>query len=326
MKTQSRRLSWVPIFVLIISALLSAVEAHAAAGRRVSLLCTTYPVYQITRNVIDGVKTVQVDLMISSELGCPHDYSLTPQDMQRLSHADVLIINGLGMEGFLGATVMKANPGIRVIDSSWGIREVLRSQEEDRDEGPRDHSHDKTRQEHSSGLNPHLFASPRMAALIAVNIAEGLALTDPAGAAAYRKNAAAYAARMNRLADELADLGRRLRNNRVVTQHGVFDYLSRDMGLEVVAVIRAHPGQEPSASEMLKIVKTIRQKKAGAVFLEPQFPVRIGLIIAKEAGVPAAVLDPTATGRQNASLDYYEKVMRLNMDVLSKTLGVKKDG
>ena len=110
-------------------------------------------------------------------------------------------------------------------------------------------------------------------------------------------------------------------NNRIVTQHGVFDYLARDMGLEVVAVVQAHAGQDPSASEILAIVKTIKTKKAGAIFTEPQYPEAVGTTIAKEASIVAARLDPAANGPERAPLDYYEQVMRTNLSILEKTLG-----
>jgi ABC-type Zn uptake system ZnuABC Zn-binding protein ZnuA len=162
-----------------------------------------------------------------------------------------------------------------------------------------------------------------MSALLASGIAGALSKIDPEGAALYAENAKAYAGRMNRLADDFAALGRRLKNNRIVTQHGVFDYLARDMGLHVVAVVQAHSGQEPSAAEMLEIIESIRHEKAGAVFTEPQYPEKIGRTIAKEAGIPSAVLDPAASGPENAPLDYYDQTMRNNLKIIEKILRTK---
>ena len=120
----------------------------------------------------------------------------------------------------------------------------------------------------------------------------------------------------------MAALGRTLKNNRIVEPHGVFDYLARDMGLEVVAVLRPH-GQEPSAAEMLELVRTLRAKQAGAIFTEPQYPAKVGAALARETGLPTATLDPVATGPDEAPLDYYETAMRQNMEVLRATLGVQ---
>jgi len=68
-----------------------------------TVLATTFPIYQIARNVTQGRDGVKVDLMMPSQQGCPHDYALTTQDMQKLAKANILVVNGLGMEDFLGA-------------------------------------------------------------------------------------------------------------------------------------------------------------------------------------------------------------------------------
>jgi len=292
-----------------------------SAEKSLRVLATTFPVYQLTRNITAGAGGIEVDLMIPAELGCPHDYGLTPQDMRKLAAADVLVVNGLGLEEFLGAPVKKANPRLQLIDSSRGIGSILRYTGEENKADDRKGQRGQERHQHEGGPNPHLFASPRMAALMAGNITRELARLHPAGAAVYTANGEAYAQRLNRLADELTALGQRLRNNRIVTQHGVFDYLARDMGLAVVAVVQAHAGQEPSASEMLAVVATVRAKKAGALFTEPQYPEAVGATIAKEAGIVAARLDPAANGPAQAPLDYYEQVMRTNMATLEQTLG-----
>ncbi|MGQ9663186.1 MAG: metal ABC transporter substrate-binding protein [Kiritimatiellia bacterium] len=434
-----------------------ALEKAQAAERTV--LATTFPIYQIVRNVAQGREGMKIDLMLPSQLGCPHDYALTPQDMQKLAKADILVVNGLGMEEFLGAPVKKANPKIILIDSSTGIEETLQYSGDQHHEHGHDHSKaedhaqdpfewagafklepgvyhwsfakvdgkyaeptmkmvalvsdpnnsiekvetraselfgteghaldnggrlrlgdlhllhfdvdqsstvfeiaieepgvyvfftehkpsefeagehffkssdgrdvepfdQKPAQDHAhhhSGVNPHLFASPRMTAKLALNIASELSKADPDGAPIYSKNAKAYAEKMNRLADEMAALGRQLKNTRIVQPHGIFDYLARDMGLEIVAVMQPH-GQEPSASEMLQLVQVIKEKRAGAIFTEPQYPEKIGKTLSKETGLPVAMLDPVATGPENAPLTYYETIMRQNMKTLESVLGVK---
>jgi len=441
----------------------AAEETAVRADEKRTVLCTTFPVFQITRNVAKGREGVEVEIMLPSQLGCPHDYVLTPQDMQKLAKADVLVINGLGMEEFLGAPLEKANEKLTIIDSSAGIKEILQyvggrahghHRREEAEEHKDEHEHpfawagafklepgvyrwsfakvdgkyaelsmkmlclfseekepikkaaenaveifekdaetlahggqmkpgalyvllfDRERDvsvfdlkidtrgtyvffaqhmpyefeakehffktadgkdvepvaeepeqghghhHHHYGTNPHLFASPRMAAKLAMNIAAGLSKADPEGAAVYFKNAQAYAEILNKLADEMASLGKRLKNNRIVQPHGVFDYLARDMGLEVIAVMQPH-GQEPSAAEMLELARTIKKKKAGAIFTEPQYPEKVGKALARETGVPVDMLDPVASGPENAPLDYYEKVMRKNMKTIETTLGVK---
>lgn len=298
-------------------ALLSCGNAPPAAPGGKRILCSTFPVNLLARNVVQGREGITLERMLPAQLGCPHDYALTPDDMRKLAQADALIINGLGLEEFLGAPVQNANPSMAVIDSSAGIADLIHT---DRTGSAPHHDHEGPCWH---GVNPHLFSSPRQAARIAVTMAEGLAKLDPAGAERYRRNAREYAERLNRLADDLRALGERLKNNRMAAQHGAFEYLARDMGLDIVAHLQAHAGQEPSAAEMLDVVKTIRARQAGAVFTEPQYPPKTAQTVAREAGVPTATLDPVATGPENAGLDHYEKTMRENMKTLESVLGTK---
>ena len=310
-----------------------ALGAATGWGAIQNVLCSTFPVCQLARNVAQGREGVNVQLLLPAEMGCPHHYSLTPQDMKKLAGADVFVVNGLGLEEFLGAPVGQANQELLVVDSSAGIPDVLQYAEEPREHGAghaeeAHEAHEEGEEAHGhshrhEGANPHLFVSPRMAAKLALNIAAGLSKADPEGAGVYFRNANAYAERMNALAGEMSALGRRLRNPRIVQPHGVFDYLARDMGLEVVALLQPH-GQEPSAAEMIAIARIVREKNAGAVFTEPQYSPKAGQTIAREAGIPAAVLDPAASGPEGAPLDYFETVMRNNMEILSATLGVEE--
>ena len=314
---------WIWIGALAFGATLARAELN--------VLCTTFPIHLITRNVAQGRAGVDLQLMLPAGMGCPHDYALTPQDLRKIAAADVLVVNGLGLEEFLGAPVETANPDVETVDSSAGIPNLLEyahehsGAEEEHDheaEADHDHAEHDHGHHHHAGVNPHLFASPRQAARIALNVAGGLSKADPEGAGIYFRNAQAYADRLNALADEMAALGRTLKNNRIVEPHGVFDYLARDMGLEVVAVLRPH-GQEPSAAEMLELVRTLRAKQAGAIFTEPQYPAKVGAALARETGLPTATLDPVATGPDEAPLDYYETAMRQNMETLRATLGVQ---
>lgn len=311
------------LFQILTLCLLPVLPA-AAAEPALKVLCSTYPIYQISRNVADGAKGVRLELLVPPNAGCPHDYSLTPQDMKRISQADAMIVNGLKMEGFLDEAVKKGNPKLAIVDSSLGVKDVLEYTGEEID-----HDHDaakaKEEDDEHSGVNPHLFASPRQAARLALNIAAGLSKLAPADAKLFEANAKAYAERLDKLADEMAALGKTLKNVKIVTEHGVFDYLARDMGLSIEGVIRAYEeeGQAPSASAIIRIAKLVKERKAGAIFTEPQYPDEVAKTIAKEARIPVAKLDPVASGPADAPLGYYETAMRGNMAVLKAALGVK---
>ena len=299
----------VALFLLFICTALPPVQALAQENH-IRILASTFPVYLFTKNIVADVKTAKLEIMLPPNLGCPHDYALTPQDMYKLARADVFVVNGLGLEEFLGSPLKKANPHLFILDSAKDITQLLyyTPEEEESSQG-------------QQSVNPHIFASPRMAAQQVAHIAEGLAQIDPASAAQYRANAKAYVAILAALDAEFIEAGKVLKNNRIITQHGIFDYLARDMGLEIASVIAAHPGQEPSAASILSLIGLIKEKKVGAIFTEPQYKNASAKTLAREAQIPLAALDPVANGPDDAPLSYYQDTMRNNLNLLTPPHG-----
>jgi ABC-type Zn uptake system ZnuABC Zn-binding protein ZnuA len=160
-----------------------------------------------------------------------------------------------------------------------------------------------------------------MAARMVQNIAASLAAIDPPNALLYATNAKACADKLEKLANEFTEAAKTFPSRKIVTEHAVFDYLARDIGLEIVAVVEEAPGQAPSAAQMLEIIKQIKSSGAAALFTEPQYPAKVGQTIAAEAKIPVAALDPVASGPSDADADYYEKTMRYNLDTLKRVLG-----
>lgn len=291
-------------FVLfLIVFLLSLPSAEGlAAGKPLRVLTSFLPMYLFTKNTVGSAPGVSVDMMLPASLGCPHDYALVPSDMKKIAAADLFIVNGKGMEEFLGAPVRKANPQVVMVDTSAGVTPL-------RNEDGEEHGE----------FNPHTWVSPRNAVLQVRAIEQALSKATPENREIFRRNADAYVKRLEGLIAEFDQAAKRFRNRNIVTFHNVFDYLARDAGLTIVGEIEAVPGQEPSAGEIHKLIETIKTKKAAAVFGEPQYPARLAEMVAREAGVPVRGLDPVATG--STSLTTYEDVMRDNLRVLQEVLG-----
>lgn len=298
-------------------------EEIAEIGEQRRILCSTFPIYLFTSNITRGIEGIAVELLIPADLGCPHDYALSPRNMQALAEADALVINGLGMEEFLGEPVERANADLTIVDSSSGITDLLQYTDiEETTADDHDHSHDHSH-EHShdhTGVNPHIFSSPALAAVMVRNIGDQLAEEFPLVADELLANAAAYSGQLEKLADELGKAMEAVAEKRIVAQHGIFDYLARDLGLEIVAVIQPEGGHEPAAGRLLGVVELIRRSGAAAVIGQPGFSTRAGETVADEAGVPFAVLDPGSTGPDDPPLDYYQRIMRKNIQALKDLL------
>jgi len=268
------------------------------------VLASFLPMYLFTVNVVGDAPGVTVDLMLPPSLGCPHDYALTPGDMKKVASADLFIANGLGMEEFLGAPVRKANPRLRVVETGASVPPL-------REEGGgAGHEH--------GGVNPHSWVSPKSAILQVRAIERALSGASPANAARFRANADAYARRLAALSADFETAARGFRRRDIVTFHDVFGYLARDYGLTVVGEVETVPGQEPSAGDIRRLTRVIREKGVPALFAEPQYPPRVAEMVALEAGVPLRVLDPVATG--STAPTAYEEAMRRNLETLKEAL------
>jgi len=290
-----------PAALLLLAAVLRA--GSAQAGDPLRVLASFLPMYLFTANVAGDAPGVELGMMLPESLGCPHEYALTPSDMRKIASADLFIANGMGMEEFLGAPVRKANPRVRLVESASSVPPLGAP-------GGRGHA----------GPNPHTWVSPRNAVAQVRAIEKALSGASPGNAGRFRANADAYVRRLESLDREFGEASRAFRRRNIVTFHNVFDYLARDYGLTVVGRVEDAPGQEPSAGEIRKLVRTIREKNVPVLFVEPQSPRRIADVIAREAGIPVRELDPVSTG--STAPGTYEEAMRRNLQTLREALSV----
>jgi len=281
---------------LLAIAILWTPPPAAAKEPELRVLASFLPISLFARNVVGKAPGVTVETMLPPALGCPHDYALTPGDMRKIARADLFLVNGRGMEDFLGAPVLRANPAVRIVETASAVPAL---------EKP----------------NPHTWVSPRNAILQVRSIEQALSAASPGNAPVFRRNADAYIGRLGALVRESDEAAGRFRNRKVVVFHNVFDYLARDLGLTIVGYIEETPGQEPSAGEVVSLVRRIRDAKAAVLLAEPQYPARLAEMIGKEAGIPVRTLDPVATG--SLSPTAYEEAMRRNLAILSEVLAAR---
>ena len=211
---------------LLILALLSLLPLPLqAASRPVHVLATTYPVWQLARPLVAGLENVRLDLLIPAATGCPHDYAPTPTDLTKVATADVILMNGLGLEAAFAPALAQAEA--RKADCSQGIA-LLAGRSEHEEEG-HDHHYDD---------NPHVFTSPAAAAQMAGTMAEALIRACPEQAETVRSNAAALQKGLMDLENRLAALGAAHPGACVLLQHDSLAYMMRSAGLKVMDVLQ----------------------------------------------------------------------------------------
>jgi ABC-type Zn uptake system ZnuABC Zn-binding protein ZnuA len=247
-----------------------------------------------------------VDLLLPPDRGCPHDYALTPGDMKKISRADIMITNGLGMEEFLSSPEWKKRVPVRIVEAASGA-EPLRFLPENH--GKEDHDHDR--------LNPHLFASPRRAIVYVRNIAQSLRAVDPEGVGVYKKNADSFVLKLEKLAEEIRKVAKEAKNKKIISMHDSLSYLLRDAGLEILYAPEHE--KEFSARDMVDVIKIIKKHRPAAIFSDPQYSDKTAKTLSRETGVPHFFLDPGAAGVRYET-GWYEVVMQKNIAIMKRAL------
>jgi ABC-type Zn uptake system ZnuABC Zn-binding protein ZnuA len=267
------------------------------------------------------VPGVQIELLVSSDVGCPHDYSLRADDAKKVADADLIVSNGLGLEPFLpvgNETDPKNDITAKLITLSDDCNVI----EEQHDHADHNHEgHDHAEHDHAHDVNPHVWVSPREAIKQVQTLARKLAARDPAHARTYEENAAAYVRRLGDLRDRYAAAAPGFKHHDIVTFHDAFAYLARDLKLNVVATLTQDPEHAPSAREIAATIDTIRSTHAAAIFYEPAYARTLAATISSETSVPLFPLNPFNSIQSAPTKTSYEEVMDKNLQTLQQALG-----
>lgn len=213
-----------------------------------------------------------------------HVYQPKPSDAREVAEAKLVVVNGLGFEGWLDRLVRAAGYGGPVVTASQGIAPLAL-------EAGHDHDHGAGRTgrrtvKPAKLADPHAWQDLKNGEIYARNIAAGLAKADPANAAYYGDRAEAYAR-------QLAELDRFVRGEleaiapakrKVITSHDAFQYFGRAYGIGFLAPIGVSTESEPSAGDVAKLIRQIKSTGIKALFIENMTDKRLVDQIAREAG------------------------------------------
>lgn len=262
----------------------------------VKIVASFYPMYIMALNITQGIPEVQLVNMTKPDTGCLHDYQLTPGDMKTLESAQILIINGAGMESFLQQIIKQQN-NLKIIDASIDLDLI---------------------QESDQGVNPHLWVSISGAMDQVNNIGQQLAEIDPQHSSLYLANTKKYIDKLTELKTRMHQELDQIENKNVITMHGAFPYFAREFNLNVLDVIQKVPGSEPSAGELAGIINEIKYTDVSAIFIDPKDAYQSAKVIADETGIQVFQLDPGTSGPLEPGA--YIRIMEKNLEVLVEAL------
>lgn len=278
----------------------------APAQDRIKVVATFSILGDLARNV--GGDRVEVAVLVGPNSDV-HVYSPTPADAKKVGGANLVVVNGLGLEGWMARLVEASGTKAPTVVASRGIRP--RKMEEEDHPG-----HMVT--------DPHAWQSIANAKVYVANIRDGLSKADPAGKATYEANAAAYLAELDALEREVnAAIARIPADHRkVITTHDAFSYFGDAYHMQFISPEGVSTDSEPSAKDVAKIINQLKRRKIPAVFMENIVDPRMMRQIAKETGakIGGTLYSDALTDAKGEAPTYIDMV-RHNIRQLTAALG-----
>ena len=265
---------------------------------------TLQPYYSFVANTVkdkaEVIPVVRLDKYDS------HSYQPKPEDIKRINELDVIVVNGVGHDEFIfdilnaadrkkEIKVIYANKNVSLMPIAGSIRK-------------------------EKVMNPHTFISITTSIQQVYNIAKELGELDPANKEFYLKNSRDYAKKLRKLKADALNEVKKLGNIdiRVATLHGGYDYLLSEFGIDVKAVIEPSHGAQPSAADLEKVIKIIKNEKIDIIFGEKNFNNKFVDTIHKETGVEVRSLSHMTNGAYE--LDGFEKFIKVDLDEVVKAI------
>jgi manganese/iron transport system substrate-binding protein len=250
-----------------------------------------------------GGDRVEVTALVPADAD-PHTYEPAPSQVAKVAKADLVVINGLGLEQTLHDLIYNnVRGGAPIIEMAAGLPVLAGNPQEG-----------ETR-------NPHLWLNVQYAVHYVESIRDGLIEVDPEGADAYRANAATYLTELDALDKEVAAAMESIppERRKLVTFHDAFPYFAERYGLEVVGVVVESEGREPSAQDLANLADQVRAQHVPAVFAEPEFNAQLLETVATEAGVQVRTLLSDAYA---GDVHSYVELIRFDAQQLVEGLGL----
>ena len=282
-----------------------------STGEKLNVVATTSIVGDIVKNVGGDHINLPVLLPLGTD---PHAFDPAPRDLTHVANTNVIFVNGLGLERFLEKMLENAGGDTSVVAISDGIepRDLDKSKG---DEGEAHQPEDR---------DPHAWMNPVNVIAFVGNIETALSGLDPANAATYHTNAAAYVSELKNLDSWVQEQINTIppENRKLVTDHDTFGYYADRYGLEMAGAVL--PGYststEPSAQELAALQDAITQYGVKAIFVGSTVNPVLAERVAEDTGIQLVPLYTGSLGKAGSGAETYVDYIRYNANAIVEAL------
>jgi zinc/manganese transport system substrate-binding protein len=251
-----------------------------------------------------GGERVEVQSLVGAD-GDAHAFQPTPADARAVAQAAVLVVNGLGFEGWIERLQRSSGFKGKLVVASAGLKPLAQQ--------PHAHGH-----KHDAA-DPHAWQDLANGRLYVDNIARGLSEADAGNAAFYAERARAYKQRLleldARLRADFAAIPREKR--RVITSHDAFVYFGKAYGIDFIAAAGATGDSQPSAKQIAALIAQIKKENVKALFVENMGNPKLIEQIGRDAGATiGGTLYSDALSPPGGQADSYVKMFEHNAAAL----------
>ena len=321
------RITYVAVFLVL--ALASACGDRGGSTDRLQVVATVYPLGYFAERI--GGDRVEVNVLVGPGIEA-HGFEPTVSDLRALGDADVIVMNGIGLEPWLNGAIDALGNEVEAIvveaaDPSRAMEGEVHShgeEEGDHDEDEGDHGDEDADGEgdhgdedadengdhgdEASDLDPHMWLNPTLAAGQVERIRDAFVAADPSNAEAYRQGASELVAELNALDEEIAASLGSCQHEHFVTSHAAYGYLAAQYGLEQIAVAGLSADVAPSPQRLAQVTDRVTELGLGHVLVEPVLSDRLAQTIARETGIqllPIHAIGSVTNAELEAHADYF---------------------
>jgi ABC-type Zn uptake system ZnuABC Zn-binding protein ZnuA len=283
------------------------------AAEILDVLASVSPITSIIKN-IGGDRIVLTGLV--PEGVNSHTFELVPSDVIKVNKADLVIINGLGLESNLEDAALEAqskNPKLQIL--KLGENTIT----------PAQWLFDFSFPKEKGDPNPHLWLNVAYAMKFANLTRDKLIEMDPQNAKYYLENTERYISLLKRLDEGILQAVQTVppQNRKLLTYHDSWTYFATRYNMTVVGAVQPSDFGEPTPREFARLVDQIKSERIPAIFASEVFPTQVVNQIAKESGakIVKTLSDDDLPGSQGESRHSYVGMMLENMKSMLTPLG-----
>ena len=238
----------------------------------------------------------QINVMIPAGAN-PITYDPSPGKMKEVTNSIAYIKLGhLAFEKIWMDKFTSANPDMKIIDQSKYTELIRADREVDH------HNHD-----HGSGVDPHVWTSPRAVKKQVKAIKEGLTEIDPGHESFYTENYRNFLNNIDTLDSYVESRLEDVKNESFMIFHPALSYYARDYGLNQISI--EFEGKEPTPSKLKEIVDLAKREQIKTVFIQKQFNIDNAKTVAEEIGADIEVINPLGSNWKETIKDITEKIL-----------------